>query len=1013
MKRWFVAVLALALLLVVDLVRAAEEPKRVLMLTEYKPDSPTNIARERIFRDTFNAAMGYVDYYSEYIDAPTFSDRDYRLTLRDYLSRKYAKKRFDVVVTVGSLALEFMRTFGVQLFPGAPVVSSNTDRELIEKRTPGLPVTGVARRLDPKGTLDLILMLQPNTTQVVLVGGHVNAAALESLTRRELREYEGRLAFTYLMGLPIEELLARVSKLPERTAIMHLTMHDDGNGRRFLPTEALARITKAANVPVYGLVANYVNHGIVGGSLHDTDSLARETAEMTVRLLRGESIANIPVRDGDSLVTMANWLQLRRWGLSESRLPPGTVVLNKEPSLWDRYRWLTVTVLFLFVAQATTIAGLFVQRTRRREMEQRNTAILRAMPDLMFVHDRAGTILDYYAADRDELYSPPEQFLGKQIPDVLPPGVAAAILRGAEQAAAIPQPVSVEYELPMSGGTRFCEARMVDLKPDKVLTIVRNVTDRKRAESALEDSRRFTRRIAETIPNVIFLYDVMERRSVYVNDRSTAVLGYTAEEVVDMGDQFLARTMHPDDLSGLPRLAAAYAHAKDDEILEHVFRFRHKNGEWRWIHRYVAVFTRTADGRVKEILGTATDITALKTTEQALQASQERYALATVAGNVGIWDWNIDTEEIYGDLSLKAVLGYQDGGIGHRLEEWSALVHPGDLEDVKSRIRAHFKGETPMYENEHRIVRKDGSIRWCLTRGSVTERMGSRAARMTGTCTDVTARKQAEEALHHANAELARLHRITTLSEVSAALTHEINQPLTAIVSNATTCLRLLAMTRPDIGEVLDALRDVVQDGKRASDIILRTRQVFARHQGQKTSVNVNELIRDSCILAHHRLQSAHILLRIYLAKDLPLVRGDQVELQQVMWNLMTNAFDAMDGMPPTSRVLTIRSSVEDGAIQVAIQDTGQGFGEADVTRMFEPFFTTKPEGMGMGLSISRTIVEAHGGRLWAGQNTSQGAEFCFSLPAVAAHEAVVGEAAPSPLMPLPESPGARPTQPL
>jgi signal transduction histidine kinase len=151
--------------------------------------------------------------------------------------------------------------------------------------------------------------------------------------------------------------------------------------------------------------------------------------------------------------------------------------------------------------------------------------------------------------------------------------------------------------------------------------------------------------------------------------------------------------------------------------------------------------------------------------------------------------------------------------------------------------------------------------------------------------------------------------------------------------------------------------------------------------------VDVNALILDACALAHDRLHSAHVLLRIHLTEDLPFVRGDRVGLQQVLWNLITNAIDSMRDSPHTSRALTLTSTVQAGAVQVAIHDTGPGVSEADVHRVFEPFFTTKPDGMGMGLSISRTIVEAHGGRLWVGQNGSPGAVFRFSLPAIPTHE--------------------------
>jgi PAS domain S-box-containing protein len=255
-----------------------------------------------------------------------------------------------------------------------------------------------------------------------------------------------------------------------------------------------------------------------------------------------------------------------------------------------------------------------------QESESRNRAILKTFPDMMFLHDRNGVILDYYTADNTDLFVPPEQFLGKNLQEVLPPDVSAALMRGVEQAAASKEPAVIEYSLELLGQTRFFEARMVDMDRERVLTIVRNVTSRKSVEMALDESRRFTQRIAETIPSVLFVYDLEQRRNIYVNRQSASVLGYTDEEVLSMGDRFLMQTMHPDDLARLSSLGTEYSQSKDGDVFEHVFRFRHKSGEWRWIHRYATIFARTPDGRPKQILGTGTDITSLKRAEEDLRS---------------------------------------------------------------------------------------------------------------------------------------------------------------------------------------------------------------------------------------------------------------------------------------------------------------------------------------------------------------------------------------------------------
>jgi PAS domain S-box-containing protein len=275
----------------------------------------------------------------------------------------------------------------------------------------------------------------------------------------------------------------------------------------------------------------------------------------------------------------------------------------------------------------TTIRDVTGQRAAeqaRQASDAKMQAILRAHPDLMFVQDRDGTYLDFYAPATSELYAAPEQFLGRRFQDVLPATAFELIAPAFSSVATSGESAAVEYQLAMPQGTRFYEARMVRLPPDKVLSIVRDLTDEKRTREELDQSKYFAQRLTETMPSVIGVLDLDQLRVLYINDHSEAITGYSAAEVIAMGNQFCARTMHPDEFRDLPRVLERFARAKDGEVLEHVIRFRHKTGGWRWIQRYGTVFARDANGRPTQVLSSGTDITKLKVVEDELRSLSAR-----------------------------------------------------------------------------------------------------------------------------------------------------------------------------------------------------------------------------------------------------------------------------------------------------------------------------------------------------------------------------------------------------
>jgi PAS domain S-box-containing protein len=258
---------------------------------------------------------------------------------------------------------------------------------------------------------------------------------------------------------------------------------------------------------------------------------------------------------------------------------------------------------------------------------------------------------------------------------------------------------------------------------------------------------------------------------------------------------------------------------------------------------------------------------------------------------------------------------------------------------------------------------------------------------VSGAVRDVTERTRSEEALRQMQADLAHISRATTMGELTASLAHEIKQPIAAAITNASTCLRWLTRDQPDLEEARAAVSRIVQDGRRASEIINRVRRLFEKDTSQRELVDLNEIIREMKPLLHSEATQFGVFVRTKLAGDLPQVMGDRVQLQQVLMNLMMNSIDAMKVVDGT-RDLTIQSQRgDDGGVLISVSDTGVGLPRQHADKLFNAFFSTKPHGTGMGLRISRSIVESHGGRLWAADNSPRGATFQFTLPAtVAAH---------------------------
>jgi PAS domain S-box-containing protein len=312
-------------------------------------------------------------------------------------------------------------------------------------------------------------------------------------------------------------------------------------------------------------------------------------------------------------------------------------------------------------------------------------------------------------------------------------------------------------------------------------------------------------------------------------------------------------------------------------------------------------------------------------------------------------------------------------------ERWQRMLHPEERGRVLKAWGESVASGAP-YEQEERHRAADGQYRWFLARGVPLKDATGRIIRWYGTNTDLEDRKRAEWALQEVQAGLSHVTRVTAMGELAAAIAHEVNQPLAAIVTNANFCLRQFASTTADSGKLREAISEIVNDGTRASAVISRIRALLQKSAPERIALDINQIVREVTVLLRRELTRNRVSLRTDLGTDLPRVNGDRVQLQQVLINLVINGIDAMRMVSDRPRELLIKSARHRDGVLVEIQDSGSGIEPAVADRIFEPFFTTKAEGIGMGLSISHSIIESHGGRLSI-VPVSQGALFQFILP--------------------------------
>jgi signal transduction histidine kinase len=725
-------------------VAAADGPKRVLVVHSFGSAAPPFTTHSIAFETALTGHLGErVDLDEVSLDHARHGDADMEEALVDYMGRRQANWQPDLVVPIGSPAGVFVAKYRGRLFPQTPILYTGMDRRRLPADELQKNAAFVGATYDGPGFIEDILQLAPDTTNIVCV---IGASAVErywtEAFQSDFAQFTNRVSFRWMNDLSFDQMLEHMKGLPPHSFIFLILLIRDAAGVTHNADVALRRIREVANAPVNGIFEEQLGLGIVGGRLYRAEFEGAESARMAIRIFRGEAPSNLPPVIVGPIGSQYDWRELRRWKISEDRLPRGSIVKYRVPTIWERHRTLVISGVSVLVVQAVLIGGLALTLSRRRRAER------------------------------------------------------------------------------------------------------------------------------------------------------------------------------------------------------------------------------------------------------SLRESEERVKLAAGAADLRLWEWEAATGRVWVIGPLAERIGPGKGDEAH-FEDLFRTVHPDDRKGVDADLKKSLRGGGG-FENIHRRILPGGKVLWVAARGRVEFDETGKPRRMRGMSMDITALKLAEEQAKRAQAEAQRLeqelehvNRVSTLGVLAGSLAHELNQPLTSILSNAAAARLFMNREQINGDEVRDALKDIQRQGRRAGEIITGMRGMLKKDPGEIAGQDLNLAVREVIEMVQSDLASRHVTPVLRLDPLLPPVQGHGVQLRQVVLNLAMNACDAMSDVPSDRRMLTIESRRVTAGVEVSVADCGSGFPEEMLGRAFEPFHTTKAKGLGLGLAICGSIIGAHGGRLAAANNRDKGATVKFILPAL------------------------------
>ena len=833
------------------------QKKTVLVLYGERLSIPAmRMTEQGLMSGLLSAHARDVEVFSENLDLTRFPAARNGDDLVRYLRSRYGMRKPDVLIALVDNALQFVLDHRDELFQGVPIVFADVDHREVEGKEMPPNVTGLWMEWDYQRTLELALQLQPETREVVCVAGTgVEEQSWNNEARKVLERFATRVRTRWLDKLPLQTVLDVVARLPLNSVVLYIPMLRDGAGQSVSPYQVAQQLAEASRVPVYGLSRPELDQGIIGGALLDFSEIGGKTARLALRVLAGERLPLLSSPDPSTNPLLINWPALKKWHVSESRIPGEATVLYREPSLWEQHPRLILATAAVVGLQSLFIVGLIIQRSRM-----------------------------------------------------------------------------------------------------------------KRAEASLRESEARFRIMANTAPVMIWMSGVDKLCNFF----NKGWLDFTDRSLEQELGNGWAEGVHREDLD---RCLEVYVNSFDArQLFTMEYRLRRSDGEYRWVLDTGA--PRFApDGTLLGYIGSCVDITERKQAEDrfrlVVEASPNGIVLVTAQGHIVLVNTRVEN-----------LFGYRRGElIGQGIE----LLVPERFRGEHPAHRAGFHAAPAaraMGAGLELFARRKDGTEFPVEIG-LSPIQSSEGMLILSVIVDISTRKRAEAEARQLRDELTHLSRVTILGEMATTLAHELNQPLGAIHSYAEAAELFLQKNPPDLNLLREILGHIRHDAWRTGEVIHRMRSLLRRRPFKMDRIEVKGLVEALGGLLQSAVISRKARLRIDVAPALPPVWGDAVQLQQVLLNLIVNALDAVVDRPAEEREVLVRALPSaTWGVEMRVTDRGPGFSKETLARLFEPFFSTKKHGMGIGLRICRTIIEAHGGQLTAENNPGRGTTMRFTLPA-------------------------------